>query len=425
MIRSFYIHEGFDIYKFFYFFTKTKICLENKVLENIYQIILYTQIKFFIIMKKKLLYYHIGDFSNPEASHYQVTNMCKSFSKYFNTCLIGLKKEESIVYDLNGFKYRIYDYVGKFYKRFSSDNLSIWYLIHKNLNNIFLLLRTRKYVKKSDYIYTRDIIVAYVLRTFFRKKIILEIHELNPSSIWKFFLRRIKNRMFRIITTTQNLKDDLIKLGHKSNKIEVLSNGIRLGDFNKVNDKKSLRIKYEIPTDKKIVLYLGSFILWKGCETLLDASKNFDNDIQLVMVGGDKQKSKELKKKYNNVIFFGRVRNSIVHEFLSLADVLVLPNNRKTLDSIRYTSPLKLFEYIASKRPVVASDLPSIRAIVNENEVMFFEPENSKDLSEKINTILKDKKLANKLVNNSYEKMKNNTWDNRAKRISQIFTEKR
>ncbi|KKS24991.1 MAG: Glycosyl transferase group 1 [Candidatus Jorgensenbacteria bacterium GW2011_GWF2_41_8] len=64
--------------------------------------------------------------------------------------------------------------------------------------------------------------------------------------------------------------------------------------------------------------------------------------------------------------------------------------------SEKHTSPLKLFEYMASGRPIVASDLLSLREILTEQEAIFFKPDDPLDLALKIKEILVNQSLAGK-----------------------------
>ena len=63
------------------------------------------------------------------------------------------------------------------------------------------------------------------------------------------------------------------------------------------------------------------------------------------------------------------------------ADILVIPNKQGDKASEEYTSPLKLFEYMASHRPIISSDLPSLREILTEKEALFFKPDSPGDLA--------------------------------------------
>jgi len=92
---------------------------------------------------------------------------------------------------------------------------------------------------------------------------------------------------------------------------------------------------------------------------------------------------------------------------------LVLPNSGKKKISSNYTSPLKLFEYMVSKRPIIASDLPSIRDVLNDDNSYLVAPDDCVALGAGINKILRNKKLSDKISQNSYNDVKNYTWHDR------------
>ncbi|MCD6471081.1 glycosyltransferase family 4 protein, partial [bacterium] len=145
-------------------------------------------------------------------------------------------------------------------------------------------------------------------------------------------------------------------------------------------------------------------------------------EVVLFIVGGTKKEIEKYKRKSKeNIYFIEFQKQEKVPIYLKAADILVLPNSATEEISKSYTSPLKLFEYMASKRPIVASNLSSIREIVNENDVLFFRPNDEKDLALKIEKLIYDKALQNRLIKNAYRKVKNYTWEKRAKKIVDIF----
>ncbi|MEK9147905.1 MAG: glycosyltransferase family 4 protein, partial [Patescibacteria group bacterium] len=103
--------------------------------------------------------------------------------------------------------------------------------------------------------------------------------------------------------------------------------------------------------------------------------------------------------------------------WLKAADVLVLPNTGRMRVSQYYTSPMKLFEYMASGRPIVASDIPSIREIVDETMVFFATADDPESFAQVIQQTLNRPGEARSRVEKSLAEVKKYTWDNRATRL--------
>ncbi len=78
---------------------------------------------------------------------------------------------------------------------------------------------------------------------------------------------------------------------------------------------------------------------------------------------------------------------------------------------------------MASKTPIVASDLPSIRDILNEENAVFFEPDNPKSLALAIKQLLEDVNLAKKVAHQGHQDVQKYTWDNRAKEILDLIVQ--
>ena len=125
---------------------------------------------------------------------------------------------------------------------------------------------------------------------------------------------------------------------------------------------------------------------------LADSSKYLGGSFLVVFVGGTLNDIKNFKKKYiesKNILFTGYKEHKEIPIWQKSADVLVLPNTAKEKISKYYTSPMKLFEYMASKRAIIASDIPSIRELVNDDMVYFVEPDNPLKLSNGIKDLVK------------------------------------
>jgi glycosyltransferase involved in cell wall biosynthesis len=107
--------------------------------------------------------------------------------------------------------------------------------------------------------------------------------------------------------------------------------------------------------------------------------------------------------------------------YLKASDLLVLPNKKGDRVSERYTSPLKLFEYMASGTAIVASDLPSIREVVDEESAWFFSSNDSESLVATIRTALFEKERSFRKAERAKEVVKGYTWQRRGEMIKRFI----
>jgi len=111
--------------------------------------------------------------------------------------------------------------------------------------------------------------------------------------------------------------------------------------------------------------------------------------------------------------------------FLKASDCLVLTGTKKSNVSQYQTSPMKMFEYMASGRPTIASDLPSFREALNQNNSILIEPDNPQALVEGIKKVLNNPELAEKISRQAYKDVQNYTWEKRAKIIIDFITNRK
>jgi glycosyltransferase involved in cell wall biosynthesis len=178
------------------------------------------------------------------------------------------------------------------------------------------------------------------------------------------------------------------------------------------------------------VAYAGHLYAWKGVDVLLEALARVPGAHGLV-VGGhrrepDLARLQDLAQRLGlaaRTTFTGLVEPRTVPELLGRAAVLVLPNTTSTI-SARYTSPLKLFEYMAARRPIVASDLPAIREVLCDDvNALLVPPGDAAALAGAIGRLLGDPALASRLARAAHEAVPQYSWDRRAARLEALFTE--
>jgi len=125
-----------------------------------------------------------------------------------------------------------------------------------------------------------------------------------------------------------------------------------------------------LPAGPPVVGYAGHLYPWKGVDVLIRAIAQTTDVTGLIVGGhpgeGDLASVEQLAKDLGvsqRMTFTGQLPPADVARRLAAASILALPNSSSAI-SARYTSPLKLFEYLAIGRPIVASDLPSIREVL-------------------------------------------------------------
>jgi len=266
--------------------------------------------------------------------------------------------------------------------------------------------------QKEKIIYSRDV-WPLINTSFLGWKLFWEAHMGSRS----FLTRKLLKRLTGLITITNGLKNLYEHLGIAAGRIFVAPDAVDLNDFNVSVSRAESREKLSLPSDKKIAIYIGLLDAWKGYRTLLEASKLIqDNTILIVIIGGTDTQVSELRKEYSQVRFLGYQEYSALPVNQKSADVLVIPNSAKYPISKYFTSPLKLFAHMASGVPIVAADLPSIREIVDESDVVFFAPDDPVDLAKKITLTLSDSKATERAMH-AKGKASLYSWDNRGKNI--------
>lgn len=368
----------------------------------------------------KLIYISNSRIPTEKAHGYQICKMCEEFSR------LGLEVELIVPKRKNYIKEDVFKYYS-LRKNFKVNYLKVFdflpfdkFLLKKAFYlNSFLFLMRSFFLKinKKAILYTRSPEIAWLfkLRGY---KIFFEAHTYPESKnfIFKLFLKNIK-----IISITHGLKKVFVKNGFDEKNILVASDAVDLEKFNIDISKKEARKKLDLPLDKKIIMYTGSFSVWgwKGIDLILDISKKFNKDFLFVLVGGNKKEVDVLNNKFkdSNLIAIEKVLHKKIPFYLKSADLLLLPNKKGDIISEKYTSPLKLFEYMAGKRPIVASDLPSIREVLNKENCLFHRSDDAYDLAKKIKYLLANKEMADRLAKQAFLDVKKYTWQKRAENI--------
>ncbi|HEV8677596.1 MAG TPA: glycosyltransferase family 4 protein [Candidatus Paceibacterota bacterium] len=269
--------------------------------------------------------------------------------------------------------------------------------------------------------YTRDRMTAFLFYFLLSKKITLafEAHGQEPRGLVKLLSRRAL-----FVGITNGVKEILVERGAKPEAVLVAHDGVSLEDFARPESKEAARARLGLPQDEKIALYIGRLDGWKGAQTLLEASNLLPKGVLVAIIGGEAALVGALRAKYPRARFLG------YHEYRELpgnqaaADALVLPNTARDITSARYTSPLKLFSYMASGRPIVASDLPSLREVISEESAYFAKPDDPKSLADAIMQALNDERAESR-AQKAKELVSAYDWRERGRSIKEFIEHQR
>jgi glycosyltransferase involved in cell wall biosynthesis len=390
-----------------------------------------------------LIYISQARIPSEKAHVYQILKTCEAFSKagcqveLIHPYRVNTKKMKEIkdIWEYYGIKFRF-----KITRLPSIDlmplqsiNKKIWFLTQVfSFGFVVFFYIIFKKRSRFDIIYGRDAFTIYLLLKFkslIKAKIVYEDHT-YPTSENSFRIKMAK-KLDGLVVITKNLRKLYTNTGVNIAKNFLAPDGVDLRRFKAINSVDCNKKLFEDEfLDKKLICYVGHLFKWKGVYTLAEAMKYLSDGCRLVVVGGMDEDIAEYKrfienKGLKNINCVGYVSPNRVVEYLKISNIVVLPNSIENNISKYYTSPLKLFEYMASKKPIVASDLPSIREILKDSEnAILVEPGNPKALADGIKRVIDNPNLAKKISETAYKDVQEYTWDKRAERILE-FVERR
>lgn len=303
----------------------------------------------------------------------------------------------------------------------------------------FLFYRELKkyFASRPDTVlFSREQRLLYLLRGLPNFKV-YEIHDIFP--VKNIFYKTLLDVVDKIIVTNNWKREELIKhFVLDERKISVVPNAVDVDIFlDHPLTKEEARQRLNLSLDKKMVVYVGGFQQWKGVYVLAKALTYLPHDqgIEVHLVGGgpEPERSQFLKflklKNWGLAFTHEAVPYSLVSTWMYAADVLVAPGTMIDPRGVFYTSPLKIFEYIATGRPLVLTDLSAVREAIqfalncNDWEKwkdLFVPPNSPKMLADTIMSRLDKVNEWQPLVSRE-DIAKRLGWENRAKKIISLL----
>lgn len=185
---------------------------------------------------------------------------------------------------------------------------------------------------------------------------ITEVIDPDYSSIALHFSRKIFAYKYRVLNRNFPL-----------DKVELTSAGVDADKFRLDIDGNKVRSRYGLE-NKKVAVYVGEMSAWHGAEDLVEVAGRLDENSRILIVGKNVEL---LKGKSEKFIFTGFVNYDTIPEYIAAADVAIAPYNPKGFKNMErygfYFSPIKIFEYMACGKPIVATDIEIVRDIIKES----------------------------------------------------------
>jgi glycosyltransferase involved in cell wall biosynthesis len=283
-------------------------------------------------------------------------------------------------------------------------------------NIIIFLLFMRAYHlvrREKMVIYIRGEAVLPLFWFNYFVPVFFESHQIRGfEKLYVFALRRVSG----VIVITDRLKKRMIEeYGAEPSRVSVARDAVDTDKFASATCSTELREKYDIPKDKVIVLYVGSLGKEKGVHGLLESAKLLKDGVQIVVVGGIGGQIQDLKNTFDsaNISFLGQVPHDEVPSLMKCADFLIQPESGQDTYSKYFTSPMKLFEYIAASKPIIAADVPSLREVLDDSTALFFKADDAVSLADTINANYNNQELKNYISSNLKILSREVTWHKR------------
>ncbi len=333
---------------------------------------------------------------------------CKRVDVFFSYNQLGLIKQENNVY----------------YHGIVLPKLKSFFKIFSYLKSYFYI---KNFVKKSDLIHERFHVNPIDLLFVKNKKYILEINDPAivlykglKSKIYNYLIKKKLNKSNKIITQTNTLKKIINKYINKE--IGVISNGVDTEFFNP-NIKSNFRDEHNINGNEIIVMFSGGFMQWHGVQDILELAKEFTN-VKFILIGKGPMYGEVQSKKLNNLILLGSKPYFEMPKYLIASDILIAPFNTekfKKLDVYGFWwCPIKLFEYMSMGKPILTYNYEEVKNILNDCALLA-KPNDIKDFKEKLNELIKNKKLRLKLGKKSRQNALKYDWNIIAKKTFNFY----
>ena len=266
----------------------------------------------------------------------------------------------------------------------------------------------------ADLIYTRTpLAIPYCVDSGI--PFVFESHHIQNDDRMEILKKHAQaDNLKAIITITDYVRDTLIDHGVPESKLFVFPDAVDLSQFESPSHDVFVR-----PKGTFVVGYCGHLYDNRGIEEIIFSAKQLPH-IHFVLAGGweaDVLRWRKATEALENVEFLGHLDHAKVPSFLTACDSLVMPYSASCPTALGM-SPMKMFEYMATKKPVIATELPSVRIVLRDKEnSLLVRPDDGAALASTILALSENPALQRILGAQARKDVSQFTWNARANAI--------
>jgi len=278
----------------------------------------------------------------------------------------------------------------------------------------------------ADVVYTWALQAA-VFNSLRNKTTVMEFHDYPMGLLGPFWFRIFLHSPGKkiLLTTTRALANGIQERFHLKIPEEILQiapNGTDLERYQALPHSSEARFQLGL-AERFTIMYSGHFYPGRGLELMLGLAQALPQ-FQFLWIGGQDEDIEPWKKRLRtlgiqNVIITGFINNARLPLYQAAGDILLMPYQREIAGSsggniVKVINPMKMFDYMATRRAILASDIPIFHEVLNNQNAIFCPPEDLNSWIKAILTLANNKPKRDKLARQAGKDAVLFTWDNRA-----------
>ena len=228
-----------------------------------------------------------------------------------------------------------------------------------------------------------------------------------------------------IICPSNVTRDFIASLGLDRKRVSVIPNGVSPSDF---SPSALPGREGRVP----VLLYIGTLADWQGLEVVIRALPKIleRQAVRLHIVGRGRSRQRKLLAKQirklgveESVTMQPAVPHHEVPGLIAESDICLAPLGLNDRNVTQGACPIKVLEYMAASRPLIASNMPIVRELVREDvDALLFSPNDPEDLARQALTLLNDYELSKRLADSATERaLTKFTWHEAQKKLIKIY----